>query len=164
VFASHLPAGFTLIEVLVALTITSVMLAATALTLGTLFRSERNIRNELEHAQMVSRLAAHMRRDAHEASSAVIEDGILRFASPSGLVEYRREPRRIVRVALRDNTQQHLEVFPWAEGATSTWEISAGLPAMVQVTIGWPDGMASTVRGPTQDILAVIGLHGSTSP
>lgn len=159
-------AAFTLIELLVVLTVTSVMMAMTALTLGMLFRTERNVRLEAMHAQAMSRLADHLRRDAHLATNVVAEEDVLRFLVPTGVIEYQRQPRRIVRSVQRDGVQQHLELFPLAEQATSTWAVSSEAPAVVRVAIGQPNDQRSAPHGSARHkvILAVVGLHRSTSP
>ena len=62
--------GFTLIEMLIVITIFVFLLASAAMAIGTLFRAQGDLQDELIEANTASRLASQLRCDAHLANSA----------------------------------------------------------------------------------------------
>src|SRR3990167_4264889 len=93
--------GFTLIEMLIVMTIFVFLLASAAMAIGTLFRAQGDLQDELVEANTASRLASQLRADAHLANSAEItRDGAstgLRLLLPNAEISYATYPRRIVR-------------------------------------------------------------------
>lgn len=66
--------GYTLIECLVATTVSAILLATIAGTMLVLRQSERQLRGMWEKERSLTRLADQLRRDAHRAESAEIDD------------------------------------------------------------------------------------------
>jgi len=65
--------GISLVEVMITLTIGSVVMGVAAMTLGTLFRNERVARDQLSQGVQLARLAEQFRRDVHAATAVAAE-------------------------------------------------------------------------------------------
>ncbi len=157
--------GYTLVEMLVVVTVFAFLLASVALAMGTLFRAQGELQDELAQAATASRLASQLRADAHLAASAfVVQEGGTPgplLTLPHATVIYRTYPRRIVRTVMQDDSETHREVFPLPEGTTARWELSSGTPAFITLTTSyWPPGMREGVARPREHrVEASIGLH-----
>ena len=64
------PAGKSLLEVVVMISLMSIVLGLSATSLASLFRLRYTITRDTEHARSIDRLAMRLRQDAHEAISA----------------------------------------------------------------------------------------------
>ena len=157
--------GFTLIEMMVVITILVFLLASVGIALGTLFRAQSELQDELIAANTTSRLAAQLHADAHLASAAEItREGTttrVRFLLPNAEINYVTHPRRIVRTVVQGETESHREVFSLLEGTTATWELTAERPAFITLTTSFvsPALRASVARPREQRIETSIGLH-----
>ncbi len=154
--------GFTLVEMLVVVTVFAFLLASVALAIGTLFRAQGELQNELAQASTASRLAAQLRADAHLASAAeVVQEGEttnVRLTLPSATINYATHPRRIIRTETQGDTETHREVFRLSEGTTTRWEIS---PAFVTLTTSYrsPQLREGVALPREHRVEASIGLH-----
>jgi hypothetical protein len=150
---------------LVVITVFAFLLASVALAIGTLFRAQGELQDELAQAHIGSRLAAQLRADAHLASTAeVVQDGDamnLRLSLPNATVNYATHPRRIIRTETHGETEVHREVFPLLDGTTTRWEISAATPAFITLTISYrsPALREGVARPREHCVEASIGLH-----
>ncbi len=157
--------GFTLVEMLVVVTVFAFLLASVAMAIGTLFRAQGELQDELAQAATASRLASQLRADAHLAASAfVVQEGgtpgpLLRL--PHATVIYRTYPRRIVRTVMQGDTETHREVFRLLEGTTTRWEISPESPAFVTLTTSYrsPQLREGVALPREHRVEASIGLH-----
>ena len=157
--------GFTLVEMLVVTTVFAFLLASVALAIGTLFRAQGELQDELARANIASRLAAQLRADAHLATSAeIVREGDttnLRLLSPAARINYATHPRRIIRTVTQGETEAHREVFSLLEGTTTTWELSSQTPAFITLTIAYrsPELREGVARPREQRVETSIGLH-----
>jgi len=157
--------GFTLVEMLVVITVFVFLLASVALAIGTLFRAQGELQDELAQANIASRLAAHLRADAHLASSAeVVQEGDttnVRLSLPNAEINYATHPRRIIRTVTQGESEAHRDVFSLLEGTTTHWEISAQTPAFITLTTSYrsPELREGVARAREHRVEASIGLH-----
>lgn len=158
--------AFTLVEMLVVITVFAFLLASVAVAMGALFRAQGDLQDELAQAHAATRLASQLRADAHLAASGqVAEDGettSVRLQMADGTaVNYVTESRRVVRSHLQDDVQVHREVFSFLEGTTIAWELSSESPAFVTLTTSYrsPALPASSARPVQHRIEASIGLY-----
>ncbi len=157
--------GFTLVEMLVVVTVFAFLLASVALAIGTLFRAQGELQDELAQASNASRLAAQLRADAHRASTAeVVQEGEttnVRLTLPSATINYATHPRRIIRTETQGDTETHREVFRLLEGTTTRWEVSAESPAFVTLTTSYrsPQLREGVALPREHRVEASIGLH-----
>lgn len=157
--------GFTLVEMLVVVTVFAFLLASVALALGTLFRAQGELQDELAQASIASRLAAQLRADAHLASSAeVVQEGdttSVLLVLPDATISYATHPRRIIRTVTQGETETHHEVFSLLEGTTAHWVISSEPPAFITLTTSYRSpALREGVALPREHrVEASIGLH-----
>lgn len=157
--------GFTLIEMLTTITIFSFLLASAAVAIGTLFRTQGELQDELIAANTSSRLAAQLRADAHLANSAEVtregDSTNVRLLLPNADIHYVTQPRRIIRTVTQGDTEAHREVFSLLEGTTADWELSTEQPAFITLTTSFvsPALRESVARPREHRIETSIGLH-----
>ncbi len=157
--------GFTLVEMLVVVTVFAFLLASVALAIGTLFRAQGELQNELAQAGTASRLAAQLRADAHLASAAeVVQEGDttnVRLTFSDAAINYATHPRRIIRTVTQGETETHREVFSLLEGTTTRWEISSESPAFITLTTSYrsPQLREGVALPREHRVEASIGLH-----
>lgn len=164
------PSGFTLVELLVVMTIFLFLLSSVALSLGTLFRAQGNLQDELVEANAMSRLSEQFRADAHRATAAIVtnddEAKTLQLTLPeSTSVTYRLQSQQIVRTAYEGESVLHRDVFKLLEGTTSGCAVTASSPSFVTLTTSFvPPELTSEVAKPrVHKIEASIGLHAGGS-
>ena len=116
--------GYSLIEMLVAVTIASLVLTSVAVALHSLFRVDQHLRREVVQSTSLSRISFQLRSDAHEANSATLDqtgEGRPRLVltyTEGRTVTYAAEEARIVRLVQQDEKVQHREVFYLSERTT----------------------------------------------
>ena len=157
--------GFTLIEMLIVITIFVFLLASAAMAIGTLFRAQGDLQDELIEANTASRLASQLRCDAHLANSAELtRDGdttSLRLLLPNTEISYVAHARRIIRTVNQSENETHREVFSLLEGTTTEWEITGENPAFITLTTSFvsPALRESIARPRVHRVETSIGLH-----
>ncbi|MBI2477905.1 MAG: hypothetical protein HYV60_04440 [Planctomycetia bacterium] len=150
---------------LIVMTIFVFLLASAAMAIGTLFRAQGDLQDELVEAHTASRLAAQLRADAHLANSAEItREGAstgLRLRLPNAEISYATYPRRIVRTVKQGDREAHREVFSLLEGTTTDWRLSTDQPAFLTLTTSFvsPSLRESVARPREHRVETSIGLH-----
>src|SRR6478735_2255858 len=91
------PAGKSLIEVVVMISLLSIILGLSATSLASLFRLRYTITRDTEQARSIDRLAMRLRQDAHEAISASVADDCDLTFSEGKSIRYSFTTPRIVR-------------------------------------------------------------------
>lgn len=133
--------GFTLIEMLIVITVFVFLLASAAMAISTLLRAQGDLQMELIEAATMSRLAAQLRSDAHLANSVgVVTEGsttTTRLRLPDAEIHYTTLPQRIIRTEHREDAEVHREVFALLEGTTANWEVSTKQPTFITLTISF---------------------------
>ena len=148
-------AGFTLVEMLVVMTIFTFLLATVSVALATLWRAQADVQNELQRSAIITRLARQLHSDGHLAQSALFsptaDDPVptLRLTGPDWHVEYTLEAERIVRIAYSGDQVTHREVYPLpamkvvaavTEETPRVLTLSIGSHEQVEVAIGLLSG------------------------
>jgi hypothetical protein len=142
--------GHTLIETLVVVVLVGAALTTVTLTLHTLYRSERRMRDGLTRGRAWDRLACQLRQDAHQALSATLT-GDVADAPPTALslalsdaetIRYTLRPEHIERVVRRDDTVRHRELYPLPASSVARWQIQTerALSLMTLTVSGPPAG------------------------
>jgi prepilin-type N-terminal cleavage/methylation domain-containing protein len=118
--------GYSLVEMLVVITIASLVLTTVAVALHSLFRVDRDLRQELVQSMALSRISLALRMDAHEAISTTIEPvgeepREIVFAHAEGRsVSYTLDEARIVRRLQQGGQVKHREVYAFPEDTVLT--------------------------------------------
>ena len=116
--------AFTLIEMVVVITLVAGLAIALGMLLTSLMHLDRAERKFLSEAVALDRLAFELRRDARDAIDAKPGDGKVDLIEPAGaIVSYRAEKARIVRLETRDESEVRREVFNLTPTAHAFWEI-----------------------------------------
>jgi prepilin-type N-terminal cleavage/methylation domain-containing protein len=161
--------GFTLIEMLVVMTVGSVMLGVAVSTLFMLLRAETAGRNRVRQCRVIGHLSEQFRADAAEATGPIMPEAgppvQWRFALPDGRTAvYRALSGAIEREEFRDGKPLRRESFPLPAGASASLDLRAeAVPATASLTVGPPSAAES--GGALFRIDAVLGKdHRFTKP
>ena len=133
--------GFTLVEMLVVMTIFALMLSTVSVTVATLWRAQADVQNELQQSAIVMQLARQLRADGHLALSAALSPAegdqvqVLRLTTSQGRVEYALEPGRIVRMAYAADQLIHREVYSLVE-MKITCSVQEETPTTLTLSVG----------------------------
>jgi hypothetical protein len=144
----------TLVEMMAIISVLSVVLGASTTTLATLMRLERQFRKDTEQVTSLTRLAAHLRSDAHQAQSCQVRAACV-LALPDGReVLYAVIDREITREVRRGVEIEHRDGFVLPLGAAANFT-SVDQPdgTLVRLSIrpagepvsGWPPVLATTI-------------------
>jgi type II secretory pathway pseudopilin PulG len=150
----------TLLEVVVMISILSVVVGLSATTLATLYRVRRQTQLDSEQRAALHRLAMHFRADAHDALSARVTDHC-EFMLPDGrTIHYAFASPNVTRQLRKDDTVLHHDTFRLSRTANATFEQPENEKNLIQVTIRPIESRLpprDTPRSATID--AVIGLN-----
>ena len=118
--------GYSLVEMLVAISISSVLASVALGLIGALIRADHSGRRHLHETQSLARLAGQFRADVALAEEALPADGAARLELrlPGGrAVEYATEPGRATREERLGGERRQREQFSVPEEARLTFEI-----------------------------------------
>lgn len=156
--------AFTLVELLLIVTIFTFLLAGVAVALGTLLRAKGQLQDDLERSSQVARLVKQLRADAHRAVTAEEpDDTTIVFHSQQMQIKYLTETNRIVRTIVDGEETLHREVFPLATKTSIRWEVSESTPPLLSAVIEF-EPEESAHGSVTDRVDAVIGLHRRSVP
>ena len=119
--------AFTLIEMILAVTIISLVLSSVAVALHLMFRVDAQLRKDLAYSVLLPRLSLQVRQDAHESNSTVITNvqegsSVLTLAQGDNqFVRYQTNASGIVRSVYRDEEELRHEVYS-LEAAAVRWD------------------------------------------
>jgi len=133
--------AYTLIEMLIALTMLAAIWTTIALALHTLYRADRRMHDELSRANSLDRFAAQLRFDAHQARAARLVDGpagtstlVLDSGTPQ-TIAYRLAADEIQRVVTSGDTLKHRESFSLAGLKQADWKLAADTAPTVTLRV-----------------------------
>jgi type II secretory pathway pseudopilin PulG len=166
--------GTTLVELLVVITVCSVIMSASGVLLHGMYRADKETRQAIATDASVARFSLQFRRDAHAADevSVVTETdgktaGIMFRAAGQPSIEYRWQGTDVVRTVKESDKTVHRDSFGFAPGTSIAWQLPPARSPLVAVQISRVPRrgvkMASILQ---QRIEAVIGLahNGRTEP
>jgi len=153
-------AAKSLLEVLVVISILSVVFGTSTTMLAALLRVERQFRRDTEQTTSLGRLAAHFRSDVHQAKSCQVAAGC-KFTMPDGReIHYAAAEREVTREVHRGGALEHRDGFVLPPGAAIRFEsIEQSGAALVRLSIR-PEGepVSGSPAVLTTTIDAAIGL------
>jgi type II secretory pathway component PulJ len=151
---------------LVVISITSLLLTSTAIALNSLFRVDRQLRNDLATGTVLSRLSLQLRDDAHRAIDVVLKDGeassrgvVLRM-NDGHTIEYVSGSGRLVRLVKQEAAVSHREIFQMTREAQLDWQLSTLHDRLlITLRIESPGAGPRAPQVPRGDrIVAAVGL------
>ena len=162
--------GFTLVELMIVVTISGVIFSGAAVCLHGMYRADQRVRQAALHRSTVSRLARQFRTDGHAAITARRLDGPpdgaqgLVFAEPSKrTIEYRVQGSEILRTVKDGQQVLHRDAFRLERGVRVAWQVNDGPKPMAAVEIvrTSPGGPASSgLRDRIEAAVGVIAFEG----
>lgn len=158
--------GYSLIEMLIVISVISIVLATVAVALHTLVNVNRQIRDELPNSAMFTRLALQVRGDAHQAlqfAADVRTDGtsLARFTlRDESVALYETKPAVFVRRLMRGEQQVHQEVFRIGRETSYRWSTRDEPRTIVTLSVRRRSGKFADAAGGefTETIDAALGL------
>lgn len=173
-------AGFTLIEMLVVIAVSTLILITVTTTFHALSRTSQRLRTDVAQGPAWARFASQLRRDCHRATGATLESPavgtdkvagnqpripVLRLVLGDQLIAYQFETNRMLRLestATTPTTVSRREVFELPGASELEWVVDTQ-----QHRVEWrfqPAPGAGLVAGegpiPRRSIVAAFGLGG----
>ena len=157
--------AFTLIEMILAVTVISFLLGSVAVALHLMFQVDGRLRKDLSYAVLLPRLSVQFRQDAHESLSITITDNqdesqVLTLEhGEDQIVRYQSSADGIVRRAYRDDEKLHHEVYAIQADAVR-WafdEQTRILQLRIERNVGQIKGAQDALQ--VHLIEAVVGLN-----
>jgi len=114
--------GKTLVEMLILISLTSLILGTVTTTLIALFKTDRQVRRDLEQQTTLARLSSRFRTDAHAAKSCQIGE-TCDLTWPDGrVVRYALAGQHLSREVHRNGAIEHRDAFVLADTAAVRFE------------------------------------------
>jgi Tfp pilus assembly protein FimT len=154
------PRGKSLVEMLVVISVMSLVLGTIAVTLTALFRVERQVARDIERISSYGRLERAWRADSHAATVCETGDEC-RFTLPSGAtVRYWLDGVRLRRELLQGTAVEHRDSFEMPPGAQVSFSRSTiGNKAVAALAISRKTAGAVPPVRPLR-LACVVDLHG----
>jgi len=158
--------GTTLVELLVVISVCSVVISASGVLLHSMYRADKESRLAIESSAAVARLSLQFRRDAHAASEAELLNetngkpvGVAFRSSLQPKIEYRQQGRAVVRTAKQADQVVHMDSFGLPAGTEFIWTLEDGRTPVAAIQIAHPArrGVRPAAMLP-QRIEAVVGV------
>lgn len=160
--------GITLVEILVAISISSTVISMTGVCIHGLYRAQQATQKAIDSQASVARLAHQIRVDCRAATVANIGDAGSSLSLKLGKgqqIQYTFAVDRVTRQRLIDDEVLHRDAFLTASGVTVVWEIDTTDEVTFVRTVlahltkrGKEDDLAFE-----QEILATIGRRLKTT-
>jgi len=155
----------TLVELLVAITVSSVIMCGSGVLLHGMYRADKETRLGVAADASLARFALQFRRDAHASAEVMaLSDAEGRtigmaFQCPGQpAVEYRWLGTSIVRVTSESGQVIHRDAFRFRPGDRVTWQLPAAGSAIVAVQISQAPPRGTELDAiPRQRIEAAVG-------
>jgi hypothetical protein len=177
-----------LIELLVVISLISVLLAGVGVTLHILARLNQQLRADLPGAELLGRLSVSFRRDAHEATAWSLDRENAKSPLPPRSAQnrpasdqpasaayslrlqrsdqkevvYQNRGLMIVREEFRDGERTHRETFRFPRASVITWELTDKPVNIVTLRIEQPQGRIAGAKDSLRmiRIAAALDLDG----
>jgi prepilin-type N-terminal cleavage/methylation domain-containing protein len=160
-------AGWTLLELSIVVTISSIVFMLAAVTLAALFRVKVQMAGDTEQDVSIARLASRLRTDAHDAVSAEVENDCELKLADGRTIRYAASPSGVVREVARSGEIEHRDAFRLprrAKVAFSSHDEERG--QLVELAIAAADLPDQSYAIPARpiEILAAVNLHAQAAP
>ena len=103
--------GKTLVEMLILITIIGTTTGIGATTLVGLFKTERQVRRDIQQQTTLARLASRFRTDVHSARSCQVQQSCDLSLNDGRIVRYAAAGSRLTREVLRADAVEHRDAF-----------------------------------------------------
>jgi len=158
--------GITLVELLVVLTLVSMIISAVATCLHSMYRADRRTRESMAARSTLDRLSLQFRADAHGAVDAEVKDQALEgtptiaFSCPTGeTIEYRFEGTRVQRIVRKDGQDVHRDAFRLPRRIRVEWQAPVEDEPLVSMVVHYVSESDIDEATRQQRIDAAVGLR-----
>jgi prepilin-type N-terminal cleavage/methylation domain-containing protein len=118
--------GYTLIELLMVVSLTSIALATVGVMLHGVFRAQRSMSDHTQFIEHFSRLAEQFRNDVHRSPSVEPTGRSCNFATPEGTqIEYRIDTDGVSRIVRTGNQVLQRDTHFLPTEFTGTWKLDS---------------------------------------
>jgi len=158
--------GKTLIELVVVVSLTSIVLSLAATTLVALYRIERQTRATSSQGQTLCSLASRLRQDAHAAQQATVAGGCELALADGRRIRYVAGPQGILREVTRGSAVEHRDTFALAAPLAAEFQLApVGQRSLVTLAIRRADRPARLYAPAVPDltIAAAVNLAAASS-
>jgi prepilin-type N-terminal cleavage/methylation domain-containing protein len=153
--------GFTLIEVAVVVSITSVLFALSITTIVALLRVQRQIQTDAVRDAAIARLADRLRADAHAATSADCTSGCKLDLADGTTIHYAFTAPSVTREVRRAGAVEHRDSYFLGKDAAAAFSLEGtGDKHVVMVKIAAPSGPGGPSSLPGTEITAAVNRYG----
>jgi type II secretory pathway pseudopilin PulG len=158
--------GTTLVELLVVISVCSVIMSASGVLLHGMYRADKETRQAIATDATVARFSLQFRRDAHASDEvSLVTDtggktaGVMFRATGQPSTEYRWQGTEIIRTVKESDKPVHRDSFRFGVGTSVTWQLPPSGSQLVAVQISrLPRRGVKMDSLPQRRIEAVIGL------
>jgi type II secretory pathway pseudopilin PulG len=167
-------AGFTLLEVVIAVSMASAVMGGAAVLLQGVWRVERSTRHHAQNLAADYRLAEAFRSDAHHAHADALQqlaqvesaDKLLLALEDDRTIEYSARSAQVERVVKRGNEIAGRDTFLLKPNSTVRWQAGGEGAPMISMLVSTPLGVEqlelAEIRTTRTD--ALIGKWSTQSP
>ena len=156
--------GKSLIEALIIISLMSIIIGLSATSLASLFRLRYVMVRDAEQAASLDRLAMRLRLDAHEAVSAVAENGYRLNFADGHTIQYSFVASRIVREVRRDEKVVHRDTFSLPRPALATFDGDTISRRLLRVIVKPEPTKLPPRELPRKALIeAAFGIHGNVA-
>lgn len=114
--------GKTLVEMLILISIVGVTTGIAATTLVALFKTDRQVRRDIEQLTTLARLSSRFRTDVHAARSCQVDPSCDLALSDGRVVRYALAGTRLTREVRRADAVEHRDAFTLPDTAVVRFE------------------------------------------
>jgi len=117
--------GKSLMEMLLLISILTVIMSLVATTLVAVFKTDRQIRQDLDQQTALARLGSKFRADAHAAAACQVGVECELTLADGRVIRYSAKDRKITREVRRGNSVEHRDAFLLPATATARFDLPA---------------------------------------
>jgi len=154
--------GKSLIEMLVMISLLSIILGLSATTLASLFRLRSTISKDTDQARSIDRLATRWRTDAHEATSASVGETCELKLSDNRSIRYSFAVPRVTREVYDGDEIVHRDSFALSRNSSVTFQTEPfGTGQLIRAIVETVNNRLPVRELPrSARIEAAVGIHG----
>ena len=153
--------GWSLLELLVVAALSGVILSALALTLGVVFRADRQLRSAMTRQAALERFGRQLRVDAHRALGAetrVTGDELRLLLAAGRSAQYRTIDSGVERRLVEGDRIRHRELFRLPGMQYAGWEKVTEPGPLVRFRLSVTEDGRDSAAGPDHVFEAALGL------
>jgi len=158
--------AYSLLEILLAVGVTSLVMSAVAVSMHTMLSVDRTLKVDAVYGHVMPRLSLQLRRDAHAADTVVLKDEaddtagmVLTLAAENEVVQYESAAGRVTRTWRRGGEPLGREVYALGKTTQLRWKTLTMPTRLVELEVTRTMGKTDSADSRQTDrIVAAIGI------